>query len=130
MKNLFPISYEKSLLAALVIYIGAAIIAGLIIWLAGFLTGWIPVAGVIIGPYDLSIMCSAPFNFEGELFLDCVKRTIEISRTHGKSVGMFMDDLDVAKKWANSGMNIFWTAPEAVALQTGLRAFTDGIAAL
>ena len=49
MKNLFPISYEKSLLAALVIYIGAAIIAGLIIWLAGFLTGWIPVAGVIIG---------------------------------------------------------------------------------
>ena len=49
MKSLFPISYEKSLLAALVIYIGAAIVAGLIIWLAGMLTGWIPVAGAIIG---------------------------------------------------------------------------------
>ena len=49
MKSLFPISYEKSLLAALVIYIGAAIVAGLIIWLAGMLTGWIPVADAIIG---------------------------------------------------------------------------------
>lgn len=49
MKSLFPISYEKSLLAALVIYIGTAIVAGLIIWLAGMLTGWIPVAGAIIG---------------------------------------------------------------------------------
>ncbi len=88
------------------------------------------IAGVIIGPYDLSIMCEDAFNFEGELFLDCVKRTIVISHAHGKSVGMFMDDLDVAKKWADSGMNIYWTAPEAVALQMGLRSFTDGIAKL
>lgn len=49
MKSLFPVSYEKSLLAALVIYIGVAIVAGLLIWLAGMLTGWIPVAGAIIG---------------------------------------------------------------------------------
>ena len=67
---------------------------------------------------------------EGEKFLDCVKRTVEISHAHGKSVGMFMDDLDVAKKWSDSGMNIYWTAPENVAFKMGLRAFTDGIAAL
>lgn len=88
------------------------------------------IAGVIIGPYDLTIMCDDPFNFEGEKFLDCVKRTVEISHAHGKSVGMFMDDLDVAKKWSDSGMNIYWTAPENVAFKMGLRAFTDGIAAL
>lgn len=49
LKSLFPISYEKSLLAALVVYIAVAIVAGLIIWLAGMVTGWIPVAGAIIG---------------------------------------------------------------------------------
>lgn len=49
LKSLFPISYKNSLLVALVIYIAVAIVAGLIIFLAGTLTGWIPVVGRIIG---------------------------------------------------------------------------------
>ena len=48
LKSLFPISYKNSLLVALVIYIAVAIVAGLIIFLAGTLTGWIPVVGRII----------------------------------------------------------------------------------
>ncbi len=88
------------------------------------------IAGVIIGPYDLSIMCETPLDFTGEKFLACVHKTIEICKSHNKSVGMFMDDLEAAKKWADSGMNIFWTAPEAVCMQMGLKAFADGIAEL
>ena len=49
LKSLFPISYKNSLLVALVIYIAVAIVAGLIIFLTGTLTGWIPVVGRIIG---------------------------------------------------------------------------------
>ena len=49
LKKLFPISYEKPLVTAIIVYVITAIIAGLIIWVAGLLTGWIPVAGAIIG---------------------------------------------------------------------------------
>ena len=87
------------------------------------------IAGVIIGPSDLSIMCETPLNFKGEKFLICVKRTIEICHTHGKSIGMFMDNLDMAKEWAEQGMNIFWTAPEAACMRQGLATFANGIAA-
>ena len=41
LKNLFPISYNKSMLVALVTYLCVAIVAG-------FIGGWIPVAGPII----------------------------------------------------------------------------------
>lgn len=49
LKKLFPYSYQKSLLVSLVIYIVTAIIASLLIGFAGVLTGWIPVAGVLVG---------------------------------------------------------------------------------
>ena len=49
LKKLFPLSYEKSTLVAIITYIVVAIIAGALIWLAGLLTGWIPVVGAIIG---------------------------------------------------------------------------------
>ena len=85
------------------------------------------IAGVIIGPYDLSIMCECPLDFEDKRFVDSVEKTIEICHAHNKSIGMFMDDLSVCEKWASRGMTIFWTAPEAVCLEMGLQAFTDGI---
>ena len=49
LKKLFPISYNKSLLIALVVYIAVAIVAGLLIGFAGLITGWIPVVGAIGG---------------------------------------------------------------------------------
>ena len=49
LKKLFPFSYKKSLLVSLIVYIVVAIVAGLLIGFAGFITGWIPVAGAVIG---------------------------------------------------------------------------------
>lgn len=49
LKKLFPISYKKSLVESIVYYVIAAIVFGLIIWLATLLTGWIPVIGAILG---------------------------------------------------------------------------------
>lgn len=54
LKKLFPLSFKhtdtvKDLLIGIIVYICAGIIAGLAIWLGGFITGWIPVVGTIIG---------------------------------------------------------------------------------
>ncbi len=49
LKKLFPYSYQKSLLVSLIIYIVTAIVASLLIGFAGAITGWIPVAGTLIG---------------------------------------------------------------------------------
>ena len=88
------------------------------------------IAGIIIGPYDLSIMCSCPLNFDDERFITAVKKTIEICKAHDMSVGMFMDDLKVCEKWHKEGMNIFWTASETECMTFGLKSVADGIGAL
>lgn len=53
LKKLFPSAFKatdvKSLIKAIVIYIVIAIIAGFVMFLAGLLTGWIPVIGKLIG---------------------------------------------------------------------------------
>ena len=48
LKKLFPISYSKSLLVACITYLCVAIVAGVLIWFAGLLGGWIPVVGPIL----------------------------------------------------------------------------------
>ena len=62
LKKLFPISYKYtdsigSLLIGILLYIVVAIVAGLLIWLAGMIIGWIPVVGAIIG-WVLRIYCA------------------------------------------------------------------------
>lgn len=49
LKKYFPISYENSLLKAIISYLIVGLVAGLLIWVATKLTGWIPVVGVVIG---------------------------------------------------------------------------------
>ena len=49
LKKLFPTSYKNTLLGSVLRYLLIAIVAGLCIWLATLLTGWIPVIGTIVG---------------------------------------------------------------------------------
>ena len=86
------------------------------------------IAGVIIGPSDMSIMCGCPLKFDDERLLSCIRKTVEVSTKHGKSVGMFMDDLAQSKEWYEKGMNIFWTGSEIGCLLSGLKQIADGIA--
>ncbi len=48
LKKLFPISYQGFLIA-LIKYVIVAIVASLLIWVAGFVTGWIPAVGALVG---------------------------------------------------------------------------------
>lgn len=53
LKKFFPYSFgakdTNSLVVKIVVYVVAAVLAGVVLWLAGALTGWIPVLGGIIG---------------------------------------------------------------------------------
>jgi hypothetical protein len=49
LKKLFPVSYERTLLIAIIIYVIVAVLASLLIGFAGALTGWIPAIGTLIG---------------------------------------------------------------------------------
>jgi len=48
LKKLFPLSYNKTLLVAIITYLVVGIVAGVMIWFAGLLGGWIPVVGTIL----------------------------------------------------------------------------------
>lgn len=87
------------------------------------------IAGIIIGPSDLSIMCGCPLQYDAEPVVACIRKTIAICQSHGKSVGMFMGDMEVAKRWYGEGMNIFWTGSETECMQLGLKCLSDNIAA-
>ena len=54
LKNLFPLSWKyakdvANVVVGAILYVIAGVIAGAVIWLAGAITGWIPVLGGIIG---------------------------------------------------------------------------------
>ncbi len=54
LKKLFPISFKHSsglldVLIGALLYIIVGAIAGALIWLAGMITGWLPVVGALVG---------------------------------------------------------------------------------
>ena len=53
LKKFFPYSFGAKDIAALVtkiiVYIVVALVAGIVLWLAGAITGWIPLLGAVIG---------------------------------------------------------------------------------
>ena len=55
LKKFWPYSFKveqknvSSLVVNIIVWVVAAFIAGVILWLAGALTGWIPVVGNLIG---------------------------------------------------------------------------------
>ena len=53
LQKIFPLSFGvktvQDLVIKIIIYVVAAVAAGLVMWLAGLITGWIPVVGVVIG---------------------------------------------------------------------------------
>ncbi|MBO5305382.1 MAG: hypothetical protein J6B12_01335 [Clostridia bacterium] len=72
------------------------------------------VAGVIVGPFDLTVAMGYPdFKTQrGEEYYDCIRKVIRVSRAHGKSSGIFMNNDSAIKTWHKEGMNIYWVGTE------------------
>ncbi len=54
LKKLFPLSFKKmekagDLVMGIIVYLIAAIVAALVIWVATLVVGWIPVVGSLVG---------------------------------------------------------------------------------
>lgn len=78
------------------------------------------IAGIIIGPADMSVSMGCGLNTEAESVLEQIIKTVEICQKHQKSVGMFMSNDDTIPRWKEAGMNIFWTASESYMMYKGL----------
>ncbi len=80
------------------------------------------IAGIIIGPYDMSVQVGTPLDIESPAVQEQIARTQAICASYKKSCGIFCDDLAKAESWAGAGMNILWTASDMSLLQAGLKA--------
>ncbi|NLM78266.1 MAG: hypothetical protein GX173_09295 [Ruminococcaceae bacterium] len=80
------------------------------------------VAGIVIGPNDLSIQVGTPLDLESEPVLEQIKKTMAICDRFGKSCGIFCGSLDIARRWYGEGMNILWTGSDTGLLQLGISA--------
>lgn len=79
------------------------------------------IAGIIIGPCDMAVSLGCGLDINADAMLENIEKTIRICKKHSKSIGMFMDDDQVAKKWHDKGMNIFWIGTELTLLATELK---------
>ncbi|MBR5559345.1 MAG: hypothetical protein IKU72_03780 [Oscillospiraceae bacterium] len=78
------------------------------------------IAGIIIGPGDMSVDLGYPFDLTAPPLLENIARTVDICLKHNKSVGMWMPDKATAEKWYKAGMNIFWYGTDLIMLSNEL----------
>ncbi|NLC42734.1 MAG: hypothetical protein GX783_00460 [Clostridiales bacterium] len=82
------------------------------------------IAGVIIGPSDMSIACGCNLDIKAAPVVDNIRRTIEICASHNKSVGIFTSESDI-QYYYDQGMNIFWTGTEMSLIAKGISCIYD-----
>ncbi|MCK9252796.1 MAG: aldolase/citrate lyase family protein [Clostridiales bacterium] len=78
------------------------------------------IAGIVIGPYDLSVQVGTPLEIDSALALEQIRQTMAICREFGLSCGIYCDNLAVADRWRAAGMNILWVASELDLLDLGI----------
>lgn len=69
-------------------------------------------AGVLIGPYDMSIMSGVPLQVKHEAMLERIRSVFRTCKTYGMSCGIFIDGPEDLLFWKSLGANIFWTGTE------------------
>ena len=67
-------------------------------------------AGVIIGPYDTSIMLGTPLDIESDVMTEYIRNVFACCNEHGVSCGSFVDHAGMFERYRSLGGNIFWTS--------------------
>lgn len=70
------------------------------------------ISGIIIGPYDLSVMSGVAYQFDHPVLNENIKRVFDICLENKLSVGIFSDTVEGAKKHMEMGANILWTVTD------------------
>lgn len=84
------------------------------------------IAGILIGPSDMSVSLGAALNTNDVRVVEQIKKTIDVCEKYEKSVGMFMSEQKIAE-WEKAGMNIFWVGSESYMMYRGLTCIRDTI---
>ena len=69
-------------------------------------------SGVLIGPYDASIMVGTPLDIASAPMLDFIRQVFQLSREAGVSCGSFVDSADLLGRYRDLGANIYWTGTD------------------
>ncbi len=87
------------------------------------------IAGVIIGPSDLSVMSGVQLNIHSEITKSQIRQIITVCQQYKKSVGMFMMP-EQMQEWADAGMNMLWVSSDTGFMAQGLTDTLEKVKAL
>ena len=80
--------------------------------------GWL-ISGIVVGPYDLSVMLGTPGDLHTAAMLSAFEQIIGVCREYKKSSGIYCRNSEDAALYKKMGANIFW-------LSTDLNIYMDG----
>jgi len=66
------------------------------------------ISGMIVGPYDMSVMVGTPRDIYSDVMLASIKNVIDICREYNVSSGVYCNNIDEASVYHKMGANIFW----------------------
>jgi len=66
------------------------------------------ISGIIVGPYDMSVMVGTPRDIYSEETRSAIQKVMDICQAYKKSAGVFCGDVAEAAVYQKMGANIFW----------------------
>ncbi len=82
-------------------------------------------SGVLIGPYDASIMLGTPLDIASERMTAFIGKVFSLCEECGMSCGSFVDDKTLIPRYRARGGNIFWTGTELSLLSESYKALCE-----
>ena len=86
-------------------------------------------AGVLIGPYDASIMIGTPLDIMSNAMTDYIRKVFDICKQYDISCGSFVDGPALFARYRDLGANVYWTGTDIGMLCTGFKATCDAFGA-
>lgn len=82
-------------------------------------------AGVLIGPYDSSIMVGTPLDICSDTMTQYIREVFDTCRKAGISCGSFVDNGAMIPRYRDLGGNIYWTGTELSLISESYGALCD-----
>ena len=70
------------------------------------------ISGVLLGPYDTSIMIGTPLDICSDAMTKFIKDLFDLCKEKGVSCGSFVDDATMLDRYRSLGGNLFWTGTD------------------
>jgi len=86
------------------------------------------IGGIVIGPYDMSIMVGTPKNIRSGIMLSSIQKVFDICNEKEMSCGIFCDDEERASVYRSMGANILWSGIDINYFMRGYKETIDAFA--